>query len=89
MLRHSSGLFCQSSVSLFKFIFRLFRRHWQQEAESAEAKLQALNSRLNELRERFKQAQREIESQEVRTNRMNLTCLTYVFSVNAEMFIDG
>ncbi|KAF8500946.1 P-loop containing nucleoside triphosphate hydrolase protein [Russula emetica] len=39
-------------------------RHWQQEAESAEAKLQALNSRLNELRERYKQAQREVETQD-------------------------
>ena len=36
-------------------------------AESAEAKLQALNSRLNELRERFTQAQREVETQDVRT----------------------
>jgi hypothetical protein len=37
-----------------------FRRHWQQEAESAEAKLQALNSQLNELRERFKQHNRYV-----------------------------
>lgn len=66
MLRPSSGLFCKRSVSLFKFIFRLFRRHWQEQAESAEAKLQALSSRVNELRERFKQAQREVEIQEVR-----------------------
>ena len=67
MLRPSSGLSYKPSASLFKFIFRLFRRHWQQEAESAEAKLQALNSRLNELRERFTQAQREVETQDVRT----------------------
>jgi len=67
MLRPSSGLFCKPSASLFKFIFRLFCRHWQQEAESAEAKLQALYSRLNELRERFKQAQRDVEIQDVRT----------------------
>jgi len=54
--------------------------------------LQALNSRLNELRERFKQAQRDVEAQEVRTDRMNLTefdCLINVFSVNAEKFIGG
>jgi multidrug resistance efflux pump len=67
MLRPSSGLFCKPLASLFKFIFRLFCRHWQQEAESAEAKLQAVNSRLNELRERFKEAQREVETQEART----------------------
>jgi hypothetical protein len=66
MRRPSSGLFCKPSASLFKFIFRLFCRHWQQEAESAEAKLQAVNSRLNELRERFKQAQRDVETQQVR-----------------------
>jgi multidrug resistance efflux pump len=73
MLRPSYGLFCKPSASLFKFIFRLFRRDWQQEAESAEAKLQALNSRVNELRERFNQAQREVETQGVRTGRMNFT----------------
>jgi multidrug resistance efflux pump len=73
MLRPSSGLFSNRSASLFKFIFRLFRRHWQQEAESAEAKLRALNSRVNELRERFKQAQSDVEVQQVRTDRMNLT----------------
>ena len=73
MLRPNSGSFCKLSASLLKFIFRLFLRHWQQEAESAEAKLQALNSRLNELRERYKQAQREVETQEVRTDRMNFT----------------
>lgn len=73
MLRPSSGLFCKPSASLFKFIFRLFRRDWQQQAESAEAKLQALNSRVNELRERFNQAQREVETQGVRTDRMNFT----------------
>jgi hypothetical protein len=44
------------------------RRHWQEQAESAEAKLQTLKSQLNELRERFKQAQREIETQNVRTS---------------------
>lgn len=71
MLRPSSGLFCKPSTSLFKFTFRLLCRHWQQQAESAEAKLQALNSRLNELRERYKQAQREVETQDVRTDRMN------------------
>ena len=67
MLTPSSGLFCKPSASLFKFMFRLFCRHWQQEAESAEAKLQALNSRVNELRERYKQAQRDVETQAVRT----------------------
>ncbi len=51
---------------MFKFIFCLLRRDYQQQAESADAKLQALNSRLNELRERFKQAQREVEAQDVR-----------------------
>ena len=69
MPRPSSGLFCKPLASLFNFIFRLFRRHWQQEAESEEAKLRALNSRLNELRERYKQAQREVGMQEVRTDR--------------------
>jgi hypothetical protein len=59
---------CKPSASLFKFTFRLLRRHWQQQAESAEAKLQALNSRLNELRERYNQAQREVEAQDVRTD---------------------
>ncbi|KAH9990809.1 P-loop containing nucleoside triphosphate hydrolase protein [Russula vinacea] len=39
-------------------------RHWQKEAESADTKLQSLTSRLSELRERYKQAQREIEMQE-------------------------
>ena len=51
---------------MFKFIFRFSRRYWQKEAESADAKLQALTSRLSELRERFKQAQREVETREVR-----------------------
>ncbi len=51
---------------MFRAIFPLFSRHYQQEAESAGAKLQALNSQINELRERFKQAQREVETQNVR-----------------------
>lgn len=93
MLRPSSGLFCKPLASLFKFIFRLFCRHWQQEAESAEAKLQALNSRVNELRERFMQAQREVETQDVRTGsngfHSNFDCFVNVFSVNAEIFIGG
>jgi hypothetical protein len=57
---------------MFKFIFLLFRRHWQKEAESADTKLQSLTSRLSELRERYKQAQREIEMQEVRFERILL-----------------
>jgi predicted phage tail protein len=60
------GIFVQVHISSFC-------RHWQQEAESEEAKLRALNSRLNELRERYKQAQREVGIQEVRTDRKNLT----------------
>jgi multidrug resistance efflux pump len=51
---------------MFKFIFRLSHRNWQKDGEAAEAKLQTLTSQLNELRERFKQAQREVETQEVR-----------------------
>ncbi len=76
---------------MFKFIFCLLRRDYQQQAESADAKLQALNSRLNELRERFKQAQREVEAQDVRFERISLEfdCLTNIFSVNAEISIGG
>lgn len=73
MLRISSGLFYKLSASLFKFTYHLIRRHWQQEAESEEAKLRALSSRVNELRERYNQAQREVEKQQVRTDRKNLT----------------
>jgi hypothetical protein len=73
MLRPSSGLFCKPSASLFKFTFHLIHRHYQQEAESEEAKLRALNSQLIELRERYNQAQREVEIQEVRTDPKNLT----------------
>jgi hypothetical protein len=44
----------------------LYRRHWQQEAASADEKLQSLTSQLRELRERFNQNQREIEAGNVR-----------------------
>lgn len=43
-----------------------FFRFYQEQATSTDAKLQTLTSRLGELRERFKQAQREIETGEVR-----------------------
>jgi hypothetical protein len=42
------------------------RRNWQDKAASAEAKLKTLMAQLDEVRGRFRQAQREIETQEVR-----------------------
>lgn len=44
----------------------LSRRNWQDKAASADAKLRTLMAQLGEVRERFNQAQREIETQEVR-----------------------
>jgi hypothetical protein len=66
MLRLSSGLFLHaSSVQVQAHFLFLSLRHWQEQAASADTKLQTLTSRLNELRERFKQAQRDIETHEV------------------------
>jgi len=44
----------------------LSRRNWQDKAASAEDRLQTLVAQLGEVRERFNQVQREIETQEVR-----------------------
>jgi len=70
------------------YFVSLSRRHWQDKAASADAKLQTLNAQFGEVRERFKQAQREIETHEVRINLcLGLYILIDVFSVNAEIFI--
>jgi len=56
-------------IFIFKFIIIIIffsRRHWQEQAATAETKLQTQNSLLGELRERFNQAQREVQTQEVR-----------------------
>jgi chromosome segregation ATPase len=69
MPRPSSGSFllaCKFHIRVHFFLSS--HRHWQEQAATAEAKLQALNSRLGELRERFKQAQREVQTLEVRIN---------------------
>jgi hypothetical protein len=50
---------------LIYFVF-LSRRNWQDKAASADAKLQSLTAQLSEVRERFNQAKREIETHEVR-----------------------
>jgi hypothetical protein len=50
---------------LIYFVF-LSHRNWQDKAASADAKLQSLTAQLSEVRERFNQAQREIETHEVR-----------------------
>jgi hypothetical protein len=51
---------------MFKFIFMTPSRYWREQAAAENAKVQTLNSRLSELRERFMQAQREIETGQVR-----------------------
>jgi hypothetical protein len=90
MLRPNSGSFLQTFGIVFKFIFCLSRRYWQAEAETAEAKLQTLTSQVNGLRERFRQTQREVETQEVWFNEFHSASFASdVFSVGTEILIGG
>jgi hypothetical protein len=59
-------VFANSYVQVQIRLYFLSRRHWEQEAASAEEKLKSLTSQLSELRERFNQNQREIEAGNVR-----------------------
>jgi len=43
-----------------------YPRDWKEKAASEDAKVQTLNSRLGELRERFMKVQHEIETGQVR-----------------------